>query len=229
MPSRNSLYVILDQNKLTVPNYLDWLRNLKIILNSKKIAYVLKQDPPKQAKSNAIVEELAKLDKWWHHDLHAKSYMLASMSNELQRRFGEAVNAADIYDQLQEFYGEQMRPLKHAIVKKLMTSCLREGASVHEHGVRMIGLIEMLVVLDLVIPNELATEILLLSLSSSFDGFVVNFNMNKLEANLEELVNMLNSYEATIKKEKHVFLVSSSSGTKKGPKGKGKKHSGPPK
>ncbi|XP_075489574.1 uncharacterized protein LOC142528411 [Primulina tabacum] len=93
----------------------------------------------------------------------------------------------------------------------------------------MIELIEKLVGLDLVIPNELSTDILLLSLPSSFDGFVVNFNMNKLEASLEELVNMLTSYEATIKKEKPVFLIGSSSGTKKGPKGKGKKRSRPSK
>ncbi|XP_073036755.1 uncharacterized protein [Primulina eburnea] len=110
-----------------------------------------------------------------------------------------------------------------------MTTRLRDGASVHEHGVRMIGLIEKLVGLDLVIPSELSTDILLLSLPSSFDGFVVNFNMNKLEATLEELVNMLTSYEATIKKDKPVFLVGSSSGTKKGTPYKGKKRSAPPK
>ncbi|XP_075483723.1 uncharacterized protein LOC142523877 [Primulina tabacum] len=93
----------------------------------------------------------------------------------------------------------------------------------------MIGFIEKLVGLDLVIPNEFSTDILLLLLPSSFDGFVVNFNMNKLEASLEELVNMLTIYEATIKKEKYVFLIGFSSGTKKGPKGKGKKHSRPSK
>ncbi|XP_075474919.1 uncharacterized protein LOC142505711 [Primulina tabacum] len=51
--------------------------------------------------------------------------------------------------------------------------------------------------------------------------------MNKLEATLEELVNMLTTYEATIKKEKIVLLVGSSSGTKKGAPNKGKKRSAP--
>ncbi|XP_073290723.1 uncharacterized protein [Primulina huaijiensis] len=150
--------------------------------------------------------------------------MLASMSNELQRRFEEAVNTADIYGHLQELYCEQTCPLRHTTVKELMTSRLQNAASVHEHGVRMIGLVEKSVGLNLVIPNKLSMDILLLSLSSLFDGFVVKFNMNKLEDSLEELVNMLTSYEATIKKEKHVFLVGSSSRTKKWPKGKGKKH-----
>ncbi|XP_075486313.1 uncharacterized protein LOC142525912 [Primulina tabacum] len=134
------------------------------------------------------MEELADLDKWWDHDLQAKSYMLDSTSNELQRRFQEAVNAADIYGYLQQLYGEQTRPLRHATVKELM----------RHH------------------------TLYCYSLPSSFDGFVVNFNMNKLEASLEELVNMLTSNEATIKKEKLVFFVGYPSGTKKRPQGKGK-------
>ncbi|XP_073017545.1 uncharacterized protein [Primulina eburnea] len=138
--------------------------------------------------------------------------MLASMSNELQRRFEEEVNAADIKLHLKELYSVQTRSKRHATVKELMTLRLREGTLVHEHGVRMIGLIEKLVGLDVVISGELATDIILLSLPHSFDGFVVNFNMNKLEATLEELVNILTTYEATIKKEKHILLVGSSSG-----------------
>ncbi|XP_073019639.1 uncharacterized protein [Primulina eburnea] len=93
----------------------------------------------------------------------------------------------------------------------------------------MIGLIEKLVGLDVVIPSELSTDILLLSLPALFDGFVVNFNMNKLEATLEELVNMLTNYEATIKKKTPVLLVGSLLGTKKGTPNKCKKRSAPPK
>ncbi|XP_042441326.1 uncharacterized protein LOC122026663 [Zingiber officinale] len=104
---------------------------------------------------------------------------------------------------------------------------MRDGALIHEHGVKMIGLIEKLLSLDLVIPHELSADIILLSLPSSFANVMVNFNMNKLEATLEELVNMLANYEATMKKEKSIFLVGSSSGSKKGPKKKGKKHSAP--
>ncbi|XP_073294918.1 uncharacterized protein [Primulina huaijiensis] len=102
---------------------------------------------------------------------------------------------------------------------------MRDGASVHEHGLKMIGLVDKLVGMDLILPSELTTDVLLLSLPSSFDPFVVNFNMNKLEPTLEELVNMLVTFESTIKKEKLVLYVGSSSGTKTDPHGKGKKRS----
>ncbi|XP_042423106.1 uncharacterized protein LOC122010664 [Zingiber officinale] len=127
------------------------------------------------------------------------------MSNELQRRFEETVDAKDIHIHLQELYGAQTRSVRHATVKELMTARMRDGASVHEHGVKMIGLIEKLLNLDLVISHELSTYIILLSLPSSFDNFVVNFNMNKLEVALEELVNMLANYETTMKKKKIYF------------------------
>ncbi|KAG6521646.1 uncharacterized protein LOC122050571 [Zingiber officinale] len=215
MASRNSLSVILDQNKLTGPNYSDWLRNLKIVLRSEKIAYTLDKASPKEAPVNVTPDELEKLEKWSDHNLQARCYMLASISNELQRQFEETVDAKDICIHLQELYGTHTRSVRHATVKELMTARMRDGTSAHEHEVKMIGLIEKLVNLDLVIPHELSTNIKLLSLPSSFDNFVVNFNMNKLEATLEELVNMLANYEATMKKKKYIFLVSSSSGSKK--------------
>ncbi|KAG6527281.1 hypothetical protein ZIOFF_009378 [Zingiber officinale] len=178
MASRNPLSVILNQNKLTGPNYSNWLRNLKIVLAYEKIAYTLDKAPPKEAPVNATPDELEKLEKWSDHNLQARCYMLASMSNEL-----------------------------HATVKELMIAHMRDEALVHENEVKMIGLIEKLLSLDLVIPHELLTDIIFLSLLSSFDNFVVNFNMNKLEATLEELVNMLANYEATMKKEKNLFSL----------------------
>ncbi|XP_073037443.1 uncharacterized protein [Primulina eburnea] len=128
------------------------------------------------------------------------------------------MSAADIHLHLKEIYGVQTHLERHATVKELMTTRLRDVTSVHEHGVKMIGFVGKLMGLDVVIPSELSTDILLLALPSSFNGFVVNFNMNKLEATLEELVNILTTYEATIKKEKLVLLVGSSSCTKKEPK-----------
>ncbi|XP_075499975.1 uncharacterized protein LOC142538544 [Primulina tabacum] len=140
--TRNPLSIILNQNKLTDPNYNDWFRNLKIVLNSEKIVYVLDKKPPREAPSDITETELAKLEKW---------------------RFEEAVNA-DIHLHVKELYGVQTRSERHATVKELMITRLRDGTLVYEHGVMMIELIEKLVELDVVIPSELSTDILLLSL-----------------------------------------------------------------
>lgn len=71
--------------------------------------------------------------------------------------------------------------------------------------------------------NELYTDLLLQSLPPSFDTFVVNFNMHNMETSLAELVNMLKTAESTMKKDKPVLLVGSSSGSKAKKPKKGKK------
>ena len=57
MRSSNPLAIILDQNRLTDPNFIDWLRNLKVVLASKKILYVLEQSLPGSLPENASQEE----------------------------------------------------------------------------------------------------------------------------------------------------------------------------
>ncbi|XP_073271543.1 uncharacterized protein [Primulina huaijiensis] len=140
------------------------------------------------------------LERWWDYDLQG------TMSNELSRRFEESVNAADIYMHIKELYGAQTRTVRHITIKELKTILMRDEASVHDHGVHMIGLVENVVGLELVIPKEFHNDIVFLSLPFSFDGFVVNFNMNRQESSFEELVNILTTYETTIKKEKHMFF-----------------------
>ena len=41
MSSTVNLRSILDANKLTSANFMDWLRNLRIVLKAERIAYVL--------------------------------------------------------------------------------------------------------------------------------------------------------------------------------------------
>ncbi|KZV55366.1 hypothetical protein F511_42609 [Dorcoceras hygrometricum] len=82
---KNPLAAILDSNKFTGLNYQDWLRNLKIVLASEKLLYTLEKTPPKEAPADASPEELAKLDKCWDDELKARCYVIASMSNEMQR------------------------------------------------------------------------------------------------------------------------------------------------
>ncbi|XP_073121377.1 uncharacterized protein [Henckelia pumila] len=118
MSTRNPLAVIFEQNKLTGANYTNWFRKLKIVLNSEKIFYVLEKAPPKTALTDVSAEELAKLDKWWDHDLKAKCYMQASMNDDIQRQFEDAVHAADIHRHLKELFGAQSRAERYATIKE---------------------------------------------------------------------------------------------------------------
>ena len=59
----------------------------------------------------------------------------------------------------------------------------------------------------MVLEDNLCVDIVLQSLPDFFSQFIMNFNMNKLEVTLPELLNMLREVESTIKKEKLVFYT----------------------
>ena len=55
----NPLSILLKKNTLTGPNYVDWLRNLRIIHNMESLGYVLEADiPVAPARTRANEEEV---------------------------------------------------------------------------------------------------------------------------------------------------------------------------
>ena len=77
---------ILDANKLTGPNYIDWLRNLRIVLTQKKVSYILDTSAPDSLGEDAFEEDRTAYKMWKDDSVTVKYIMLASMSNELQRQ-----------------------------------------------------------------------------------------------------------------------------------------------
>jgi len=60
--SQDSLSSILNQNKLTRDNFVDWKIKLLIVLSFEKHTYVLEKDCPPVSKHNASSEELMDFD-----------------------------------------------------------------------------------------------------------------------------------------------------------------------
>ena len=59
-----SLRNILDNNKLTGPNFVDWIRNLRIVLAQKKISYILDTLSLDSIRKDATKEERAIYKIW---------------------------------------------------------------------------------------------------------------------------------------------------------------------
>ena len=82
----SSFKILLEKNTLTGPNYLDWLRNIKLIFSLEKTSYVLSSPVPKETKEGASQEEVDDYRVLAQDFEHDRCFLLASMSNELQRR-----------------------------------------------------------------------------------------------------------------------------------------------
>ena len=59
MASSLSLQEILDFNKLIGLNYVDWLRNLKIVLTQEKLSYILNIPEPQEVGDDATEDEVS--------------------------------------------------------------------------------------------------------------------------------------------------------------------------
>jgi hypothetical protein len=142
--------------------------------------------------------------------------------------------AYDMLAQLKEMFQQQARTERFETVRALHACKMEEGQSVSTYVLKMKSHIDHLNRLGSPITNELATDLILNSLTKSFDPFVMNYNMNGWEKTISELHAMLKTAEKNIpRKPSNVLMIregrvkktqSQNSKTKaKVAKGKGKK------
>ena len=81
--SFNPLSVILKENKLTGPNYIDWKRNLNLVLTAEEYKFVLTDVCPPPLDSDSLKEKVEAYQSWRKAEEMARCYILASMSNIL--------------------------------------------------------------------------------------------------------------------------------------------------
>ncbi|KAJ9557164.1 hypothetical protein OSB04_011778 [Centaurea solstitialis] len=207
--SNLTLLSILSKDKLTVPNYLDWIRALRIALRYEDKEYLLDEDLP-------ILDDEASpeaVDEYNKHDMESRKVaclMLASMSPKLRKSF-ENMEAFDISKQLREMFQEQARQAGFQVKIK--------------------AYIDMLGNLGVNFPREFAIDMVQNALSGGYKQFIVNFNMNNMDKTLMELHGMLRTAEASMGKTQSAhspapILAIREGGCKKKkvshPKGKGK-------
>ena len=116
MASSLSLRSILDANKLTGPNYVDWLRNLRIVLTQEKVSYILDAPALYSLGKYASEEDRTTYKMWKDDSVTVKCIMLASMSNELQKQH-EDIDVPSIFLNLKELYREQNQTTRYEILK----------------------------------------------------------------------------------------------------------------
>jgi hypothetical protein len=105
---------------------------------------------------------------------------------------------------------------------------LVEGSPVCPHVIKMMGYIETLTRLGCEIKDDLATNMNLQSLPTSYESFIMNFHMNGMEKTMVELHGMLKTAKDSIKKNPNHVMMDQNEKKKRNrstpPKGKGKEN-----
>ncbi|KAI3759257.1 hypothetical protein L6452_06939 [Arctium lappa] len=193
---------LIEKDKLTCLNFMDWLRNLRIVLRMEK-------------KQRAIEEPLSEAPP---------TGAPRATREEYEKRLTESNEAACL-----------MLGRCGMTVKSLVGCKMAPGSSISVHVLKMKSYIDQLERLGFPFSQELATDFILNSLASSYESFIMNYNMNNMEKNIMELHGMLKTAESNMTKTKPAapILAIREGGVKKKkpnpPKGNGKGKIGQPK
>nr|ADB85411.1 putative retrotransposon protein [Phyllostachys edulis] len=137
------------------------------------------------------------------------------MNFELQKQY-ETTDAYNMIMGLKGMFQDQARAERFNTSKALFSCRLSEGNPVSPHVIKMIGHIESLEKLGFPLSQELATDVILQSLSASFEPVILNFHMNGMEKSMTELHGMLKCAEESIKKSSnHLMIVQKTTTFKK--------------
>ncbi|XP_030940093.1 uncharacterized protein LOC115965017 [Quercus lobata] len=104
MVSFHPLVTILNQNKLFGSYYVDWKRDLDIVLTAEEHKFVLNQPCPNFPSLDAPSEEKQQYDRWQKSNEMAKCYTLAFISNVLQHQMQDVELPSDIMLSLKEMF-----------------------------------------------------------------------------------------------------------------------------
>ncbi|KAD5962114.1 hypothetical protein E3N88_13587 [Mikania micrantha] len=218
--SNYALRSILDKEKLNGSNFIDWHRNLRIVLKADKKQYVLEKAIPDEPPANATQAVKKAWEKHVDDSAEVSCLMLATMIPELQKNL-EDLAAFDMITQLKEMFQEQAHHERFETMKSLMGCQMQEGSSVSTHVLKMKSYIDQLERLGFSLSIELAGDMILNSLPKSFDHFIMNYNMNGWEKSITELHKMLKTAEVNIPSKTSPVLMINEGRIKK-PNNKGK-------
>ena len=213
-----SLCSVLEKDKLNGTNYVDWIRNLRIVLRAKKKEDVLDTSLPEEPADDAPAEGKTAYRKACDNNLEVSCLMLACMEPDIQMQFETNHEAHDMIVALQDMFQTQARTERFNVSKAFVESKLAEGAAVGPHVIKMVGYTQRLEKLGFPLGQELATDFILASLPPSYGNFISNYHMHGAEKGLTELCGMLKTAESDIKKSTsggHVMAVQNKPAFKK--------------
>ena len=121
MSTTVNLQSILDANKLTNANFINWLRNLRIVLRAERIAYVLDGRFLEFPVVDAFDEDQNAYQKNLDDNVIATCILLASLSPKLQKQH-EAMTTHVIIVHLKKLFHKQARFERFDVSKLLFHS-----------------------------------------------------------------------------------------------------------
>ncbi|KAI4338351.1 hypothetical protein L6164_016690 [Bauhinia variegata] len=110
------------------------------------------------------------------------------------------MDAFDMFGHLKKLYEGQAHHERYDVSKALFRCKLLEGSLVRPHVLKMIEYLESLERFGAPLGQELAIDLILQSLPSSYSQFVMNYKINEIDKSLPKLLSTFKTTKQNLNK-----------------------------
>nr|GFC08991.1 zinc finger, CCHC-type [Tanacetum cinerariifolium] len=190
-------------------NFIDWYRQLKIVLSIEDKLNYLEQPilpaPVVLAGQHVAPEILAAHTAWIKGSKEIDGLMLMTMESDIQQNM-ETLHTHEMLLELKTMFAQQAEQELLQTTRDFNSCKQEEGQSISSYVLKMKGYIDNLERLGHPVTLGLGVSLILISLRKDFDGFVQNYNMHSLGKTINELHAMLKLHEQTLSKTNTLTL-----------------------
>ncbi|KAK1591530.1 hypothetical protein Q3G72_009150 [Acer saccharum] len=197
-----SLMNILKDSTLTGDNYVTWKRKIGLLLQSEKHKFVLTTPKPPAPNNESSIMYRDEYEQWKTSNDMAKCYIMATIFDVLQQQHEGMESAADIMMSLEEMFAMKSKTTKREAVTAFMNLRMKLGQAVKDHMMKVIAHLNIAELHGAEIDGETKIDMVVNSLSDSFDQFKLDYTLNKKEYTLQGLMQDVQSVEKILVKGK---------------------------
>ncbi|KAI3781084.1 hypothetical protein L2E82_11083 [Cichorium intybus] len=200
---------LLNMERLTGLNYVEWLRNWRMVLviagKLHLIEYLIPV-PPKHVITKGLYDEH---DLLFDESEEVRDLMLLTIDLEFRRDFG-SLGPYELIQLVEEKFQEPIEEERARIFKRLTECKLKEGSSIDSHVLKIERYIGELYKLGHPISQEMSVKILLDSLTNRYDLFIQTYRKEDRKKTFMEMRSLLTLYESLM--DRHCSTGSATSG-----------------
>ncbi|XP_038874918.1 uncharacterized protein LOC120067424 [Benincasa hispida] len=133
----NSVIQLRASDKFNRDGYSKWKSNINTILVVDDVRFMLIEECSPVPSSTATRNVLDIYDRWVRANGKARAYILASISDVLNKKYEVMGTARETMVSLQEMYGQPSFSVRHEVITYICVMRMKDGTSVREHALDM--------------------------------------------------------------------------------------------
>ncbi|KAJ8768375.1 hypothetical protein K2173_021528 [Erythroxylum novogranatense] len=165
----NPLTLLLTNKKLeNGDNFNEWRRNLDIVLQYERISWVLTKNEPTPLGGASTLEQVQQHERWQNVDKTTKCYILASVSDMLQKKIACMKTVGAMFYHLHEMFGVRTRSARVKAIQTFHNLRQRPGEPVRDYMMKVISAVTEAAMLGVDMDADTQMIMIINSLNSFF-------------------------------------------------------------